>query len=211
MMNIIELMNLIIATFKCGAASIIEQHKVLGEGEMNKGRGANRNPYLGGRVLMKRIYSGYVLGTDYATSVANTANRLGGNVTAEEVRKKLKPIWHKPFNQGKLGEWFATDKATESKVYLKLGRNEQNIGHKVVTTYELDGRAATAEEVADIERWLKKKNHTQSSTQTNEGIDSEHEVTFITLLLDTIVSIKQKEKEVCPSEVLSEVYAMATA
>lgn len=208
-MNIFELIQLIITTFIKGAATTIVQKKVLSEKEMNKGRGANRNPFLGGRVVMTKTISGVVMGTDYSRSLAAAATRMGNETTAEEVN--LKTNWHKPINDGVEGEWFSTDKATESKIYLKLQRNEKQVAYKVTTEYELDGHAATAEETAAIEAWMKKKSNTQSSTQTELGMTKDNEQFFILPQLDTITCIKQNDREVSPFNLLHEVHAMAVA
>jgi hypothetical protein len=92
-----------------------------------------------------------------------------------------------------------------------LQRNAKQVGCKTTTTYYLDGVLATDEEVAEIENWLKKKSNTQSSTQIEMGIDKEHEQHFILPQLDTIVSIKQGDREVSPYNLLHEVYAVAMA
>ena len=208
-MNIFELIQLIITTFIKGAATTIVQKKVLSEKEMNKGRGANRNPFLGGRVVMTKTISGVVMGTGYSRSLAAAATRMGNETTADEVN--LKSNWHKPINDGVEGEWFSTDKATESKIYLKLQRNEKQVAYKVTTEYELDGHAATEEETAAIEAWMKKKSNTQSSTQTELGMTKDNEQFFILPQLDTIMSIKQNGREVSPFNLLHEVHAMAVA
>lgn len=197
----LEIMAAIANKFQKGAASTIVVNKSA-DSSMNKGRGANTNPYMG-RVIIAKSYSGYVMGTDYLNSIENAAERMG-NADAEA---NLKSVWHKPASE--FGEWFSTDKKTESKIYLKLQRNEKQIGCKTITTYYLDGHEATAEEIADIERWMKKKSHTISSTQTEMGIDAEHEQHFLLMQLDTIVSIKQGEKELSPVEMLSVAVAVA--
>lgn len=205
METLVEIMRVIMELFTKGAASIIIQEKMLTDKEMNKGRGANRNPYFG-RVLMRKTFSGYVMGTDYARSVANAATRMGNETSAEEVN--LKSNWHKPLN-GVRGEWFSTDKATESKIYLKLQRNEEQIAHKITTEYYLDGHLATDEERASIEAWLKKKSSTQSSTQTDLGLNKENEQHFLLPQLDTITYIKQGDKELKPHEVFAMAMAVA--
>ena len=198
-----ELMALIANEFVKGAASTIVVNKSA-DSSMNKGRGVNTNPFMG-RVEIEKTYSGYVMGTDYQNSIENTAERMGNETDAN-----LKSVWHKPIF-GYLGEWFSTDKRTESKVYLKLQRNNKQVGFKTTEVYYLDGHVATAEELAEISVWLKKKSHTQSSTQVEMGIDAEHEQYFILPQLETIVSIKQGNKEIKPIEMLEEVYAVAVA
>ena len=194
-----EIMAMIANEFIKGAASTIVANKSA-DTAMNKGRGANRNPFLG-RVMIEKTYCGYVMGTDYQKSIENTADRMGN---ADAVAN-LKKVWHKPCSE--FGEWFSTDKKTCSKVYLKLQRNAKEIGCKTETTYMLDGREATESEVAAIKMWLKKDNHTQSSTQVEMGIDGEHEQYFILPQLDTITLIKQGEKELEPCRLLAETYA----
>lgn len=199
-----ELMALIANEFVKGAACTVVVNKSA-DSSMNKGRGVNTNPFLGGRVEIKKTYSGFVMGTDYQNSIENTAERMGNETDAN-----LKSVWHKPIF-GYLGEWFSTDKRTESKVYLKLQRNNKQVGFKTTEVYYLDGHVATAEEFAAISVWLKKKSHTQSSTQTEMGIDEEHQQYFILPQLETITSIRQGDKEIKPCELLEEVYAMAYA
>lgn len=201
-MDKMEIMAIIANEFVKGAASTIVVNKSA-DSSMNKGRGANRNPFLG-RVIIAKEYCGYVMGTDYATSLENTADRMGNDAEAN-----LKTTWHKPCEA--YGEWFSTDKATESKIYLKLQRNNKQIAWKTTTTYYLDGVLATEEEVAEIENWLKKKPNTQSSTQIEMGIDKEHEQHFILPQLDTITLIKQGDREISPYDLLHEVYAVAAA
>jgi hypothetical protein len=202
-MEKMEIMAIIANEFFKGAASTIVVNKSA-DSAMNKGRGANKNPYLG-RVIIAKEYCGYVMGTDYSNSLENTADRMGNG----DAEVNLKQTWHKPCKV--LGEWFSTDRATESKIYLKLQRNAKQVGCKTTTTYYLDGHKATDEEVADIENWLKKKSHTQSSTQIEMGIDKEHEQTFILPQLDTIVEIRQGERVVEPYALMHEVEEMAMA
>ena len=202
-MDKLELMATIANEFVKGAASTIVVNKSANSA-MNKGRGNNTNPFMD-RVMIEKTYCGYVMGTDYETSLENTAARMGN----KDAEANLKKVWHKPTNL--YGEWFSTDKATESKVYLKLQRNAKQVGCKTTTTYYLDGHIATDAEVAAISLWLKKKSNAQSSTQIEMGIDKEHEQTFILPSLDTITLIKQGEREISPMECLAEVYAVAYA
>lgn len=200
-MEITKVMAIIANEFSKGVASTIVVNK-LADSAMNKGRGANRNPFLG-RVIIAKEYCGYVMGTDYTNSITNTANRMGN----EGAEAELKAVWHKPCEV--LGEWFSTDKKTESKIYLKLQRNEKQVGFKTTTTYYLDGEVATDAERTAIESWLKKKSNNLSSTQVEMGIDKEHEQHFILPQLDTIVTIKQGDKVLEPYNLLHEVYAVA--
>ena len=187
-----------------GAASTIVVRKSA-DSSMNKGRGTNVNPFIG-RVVIEKTYNGYVMGTDYENSILGAASRMGN----DDADANLKKVWHKP--TATLGEWFSTDKATESKVYLKLQRNAKQVGCKTTETYYVDGHVASDDEIAQIASWMKKKSHTMSSTQVELGLDKEHEQHFILPQLDTIILIKQGEREVEPYALLNEeAYAVAVA
>jgi len=189
-----EVMDLIATNVKKGVATIVVAEKSH-DSAMNKGRGENRNPFLG-RVIVRKTYSGFALGTDYKKSVENTAKRLGN----DEPQVTLRENWHEPC--ALFPEFFSTDKKTKSKVYLKLGRNENQIGYKTTCVYFLDGREATTNEVEEIKRWETKKNHNISSTQLEVGIDAAHEQHFLLPQLDTIVSISCGELTIKVHEAL---------
>ena len=180
-------MSAIAQGFIKGAGCTVVVNKSA-DSSMNKGTKNNRNPFLG-RVMLKKTYSGFVMGTDYRTSVENTAKRIGN----EGAKAELKTVWHKPVT-GELGEWFSTDKRTESKFYLKLQRNEKQVACKVETEFFLDGRKATDEEVYLIKYWWAKKTHKQSSTQTSLGMTEEEEQHFLLCELSTVVAIRQGER-----------------
>lgn len=206
-----DLMVLIISTFEKGAACTLVAHKTA-DSKMRKGRtAATRNPYLG-RVEIRKTYSGLVMGTSYTNSLTNTAARMGNT----DAVVRLRDNWHEPINgeseqwsdidkdtQKELGRWFHTDKKTKQKVYLKLQRNEQQKGFKVEETLYLDGRLATPEEVADIKRWWSDKKSEQSATQTEIGIDTEHEQHYCLPQLETILEIRQKDRVLHPQELLA--------
>ena len=175
-------MSEISSMFKKGASCTVVINKSA-DSSMNKGTKNNRNPFLG-RVTLRKTYSGYALGVDYPNTLKAIAERMGSN-----AEPNLKKNWHVA-----LDEWFSTDRKTMSKVYLKLQRNEKQVACKVVTEYFVDGRAATPQEVYEIEGWLKSRSSTQSSTQVEMGIDKAHEQQFILPSLDTITCIKQGSK-----------------
>lgn len=205
------LMNQIMRTFNEGCASVVITRKSA-DSDMNKGRSAaNRNP-LYGHVEVEAKYSGFVMGTDYSNSVANTAKRMGEEVSRDDVR--LRETWHRPIKDEEaniegIGHWFSTDKRTATKCYLKLQRNEQQIGFKVEKTYFVDGHEATAEELATIKAWLKKDGNDLSATQRELGIDKEHEQHFILVTLENILCIRQNERTLLPYEIAA--YAAAVA
>lgn len=192
-MNKEKVMEIISNEFEKGAACTVVTNKSA-DSAMRKGSKDNRNPYLG-RVEVETVYSGFVMGTDYQRSIENTAKRMGN-----EAEASLKKVWHEFYN-----EWFNTDRKTRSKFYLKLQRNEQQKGLKVTREYKVDGRNATASEVAEIKSWMTAKSDTLSSTQVEMGIDKEHEQHFMLLGIETIELIKQGDRVVRPKSLLTEV------
>lgn len=186
-------MSEISSMFKKGASCTVVINKSA-DSSMNKGTKNNRNPFLG-RVTLRKTYSGYALGVDYPNTLKAIAERMGSN-----AEPNLKKNWHKPV-EGELGRWFSTDRKTESKYYLKLGRNVNQIAYKVVTEYFLDGRKATEDEVYLIKSWESKSSHTQSSTQVEMGIDKDHEQKFILPALESVTLIKQGNKVWTPCKV----------
>ena len=183
-------MNEIRSMFVKGASCTVVINKSA-DSSMNKGTKNNRNPFLG-RVTLRKTYSGYVMGTDYANSLKAIAERMGN----EGAEPSLKQTWHVAVD-----EWFSTDRKTKSKFYLKLQRNNKQVACKVVTEYYLDGRPATQDEVYLIKSWESKSSHTQSSTQVEMGIDKAHEQQFILPALESVTLIKQGNKVWTPCKV----------
>lgn len=183
-----EIMREIAREFVSGAACTVVVNRSA-DSSMNKGRGANRNPFMG-RVMLHKIYCGYVMDTSYVNSLLNTAGRMGN----EDVQVNLKDNWHEPVADKELAGWFETDKRTHSKYYLKLQRNEKQVACKTYTFYYVDGRPATQEEVYLIKSWLKKDSHAMSSTQKEMGIDQAHRQHYILPQVDTITCIKQGKR-----------------
>ena len=88
-----QIMALIANVFVKGAASTIVVNKSA-DTAMNKGRGANRNPFMG-RVIIAKEYCGYVMGTDYAQSLENTADRMGnGGAEASRFADNSRCAWY---------------------------------------------------------------------------------------------------------------------
>lgn len=153
---------------------------------MNKGRGANRNPYLG-RLTKVETYGGWCLGINYSNSCQNAAIASGSTTTFV-----AKESWHKFYN-----EFFEIDKKTESKFYLKIQVSEMQ-DSKVDTAYYLDGKAITkdSETFAEIKKWFKTKSSSQSSSQVAAGVDAAHERVYKVVKLENIRSITQGDRHV---------------
>lgn len=153
---------------------------------MNKGRGANRNPYLG-RLTKVETYGGWCLGVDYSNACQNAAIASGSTSTFV-----AKETWHKYYN-----DFFETDKKTESKFYLKIQVSEMQ-GSKVDTTYYLDGKAISkdSDTFAEIKQWFKTKSNSQSSSQVAAGVDAAHERIYKVVKLENVRSITQGDRHV---------------
>lgn len=196
--EILDVMQAVINTFDKGCACTIVQEKVATDKEFNKGRGANKNPYLDGRLTIRNTFSGYVMGTDYAQSLANAHERITGDtMTANEV--DLKKSWNVAFPSTEkydFSGWFDKKRSEpngeETTVYLKIQRNEKQIAHKTTTTYYLYGKEVTNEKVlAEIEAWKKQKSVQPSSTQREVGMTKETMQHYKLLDLRTITMVKQ--------------------
>lgn len=153
----------------------------LKETKMNKGRGANTNPFIG-RVMERTTIGGWVVGTNYARSCQNAAERSGSDEQFEG-----KSNWHTRYN-----DFFETDKATGKKFYLQLQKSAKS-GCKTEKMYFVDGKPATDAEVKEISVWLPKKNNTQSSSQVEAGINEEYQRDYILVTLSNIDTIEQGE------------------
>lgn len=149
------------------------------ETKMNKGTKGDRNPFLG-RVFERTTIGGWVVGTNYAKSCQNAAQRSGSEETFEG-----KTSWHVYYN-----DFFETDKASGTKFYLQLQKSAKT-GCKTEKVYYLDGHKANEAEVKFIQKWLPKSERQQSSSQVDAGIDREHEREYILVTLANIENIKQ--------------------
>ena len=199
-----DLMNLIIDTVGRGCGSVVVTEKVADDKDFNKGRGANKNPYLDGRLVVRKVYGGVMMGTDYATSVANAVTKVTGNTTTKED-VNLKPVWHIAFPDSEkylYSQWFekkrSEAKGEETTAYLKIQRcEEQNSFFSVKTSYYLYGKEVTDEKtIEDIEQWKKGASRTQSSTQTEMGLGKANERYYQCISLANLKMIKQGEKVV---------------
>lgn len=209
----------IIKSFTKGTGCTIVQEKFGSEKDFNKGRANNRCPYIGEHFVIRNTMSGYVMGTDYANSIANAHNRLTGDtMTGADVQTK--PNWHIAFPstpEYDFGAWFEKKRSEqdgfETTAYLKVQRSEKQVAHKYVTEYFLNGELVTdAATLADIESWKKKKSGSQSSTQTNLGLSKQEEQHYLLPELATIKSITMGDKVLNVADFINEYrYAAAAA
>ena len=214
---IIAIMVAIIKSFTKGTACTIVQEKFGSEKDFNKGRANNRCPYIGQHFLIRNTMIGYVMGTDYANSLANAHNRLTGDkMKGEEVR--LKTNWNIAFPstpEYDFGAWFEKKRSEqngfETTAYLKVQVNENQIAHDYITEYFINGvKVTNPDTLADIESWKKNKGSKQSSTQTNLGMGKQNEQHFLLPELSTIKSITMGERVLNVAERINELrYAFA--
>lgn len=176
--EVMNVMNYVTNTFRKGCGTSITICKDV---DMNKGRGADKNPYIG-RLTKVETYGGWSIGTDYETSCNNSAERSGSDAEIE-----TQSVWHTYYN-----DFFQTDKRTRSKFYLQIQKTESQ-GTKVDTTYYLDGKEISRESAVfkDAEHWFKVKKHNMPSTQIACGVNAQNERHYKLLSLDNITEIRQ--------------------
>lgn len=217
MQIIIAIMIEIIKLFTKGTACTIIQEKFGSEKDFNKGTRNNRCPYIGEHFVIRNTFVGYVMGTDYANSIANAHNRLTGDtMKGEDVQ--LKKNWNIAFPstpEYDFGAWFDKKRSEqdgfESTAYLKIQVNENKIAHDCITEYFINGVKVTDENVlADIESWRKKKGNKQSSTQTALGLTKPFEQHYKLPELPTIKSITMGDRVLNVADRINELrYAFA--
>ena len=121
-------------------------------------------------------------------------------MTAQEV--DLKKSWNVAFpatEKYAYNSWFDKKRSEadgmETTAYLKIQRNETQIGHKTETKYYLYGKEVTDKKVLDeIEGWKKQKSVQPSSTQREVGMTQENMQHYKLLEVKSITLIKQGEK-----------------
>jgi hypothetical protein len=130
------------------------------EPEMNKGRGANRNPFLGR--VRKISVANYRFNADY--------ERI---CRARQVRNGEEPTFVADAISGR--HWLVRNKVEQSNkdntLYMRL-YVAPNDGYKCI--YLLDGKIATPKEVEQIKEWFPKKSH--SAKQLEAGIPIEEQL-----------------------------------
>jgi hypothetical protein len=168
---------------------------------MNTGRKPNKNPYIG-RAFERKIYRSYQLGTSYENRTNNAAERSGGEGNAE--------VKSTPF--AFYDAFFRVLKSDPNRYYLQLQATKtQNATTEVAGTY-VDGRAATAEEIDEINgSWRKSVKHTQSSTQIDAGVDEEHTVICFNVDIANILTISFGDTTINVREMLTEFNASEAA
>lgn len=147
------------------------------EPRMNK----TNNPYFG-RVRKVSVITNVALGRDYENAVNARLGREG----LETDFKAAKPNGKHHYGEG--GYLLQSDKDAE-KFYLRLTENK-NTTRKVV--WLLDGREATAEEVAAIKVFVPICGG--SAKQAAHGLDADNEVKLTDVLLENVTEIRQGNK-----------------
>ena len=138
--------------------------------KMNKGRGANKNPYYG--KVFKISIASYRFNSDYEQTINNRLKKEGKepNFVADAMSGRV---------------WLAKNKIEiheNGTKYLRLYQNK-NACRKSI--YYIDGEEATPTEVAEIKKWLTKQS--QSQKQIRHGLTNLYEVR--SPKIDNIVSI----------------------
>jgi hypothetical protein len=133
------------------------------EPEMNKGRGANRNPFLGR--VRKISVANYRFNSDYERICRK-----------RQVRNGEEPTFVADAISGR--HWLVRNKVEqsnkdESTLYMRL-YVAPNDGYKCI--YLLDGRLATPNEVTEIRAWFPKKEYSKKQLLAGIPIEEQLEV-----------------------------------
>lgn len=132
------------------------------EPEMNKGRGANRNPYLGR--VRKISVANYRFNADY--------ERI---CRAKQARNGEEPTFIADAMSGR--HWLVRNKVEQSNkdntLYMRL-YVAPNDGYKAI--YLVDGKMATPNQLAEIKSWFPKKGYSQKQLDAGIPIEEQLEV-----------------------------------
>lgn len=132
------------------------------EPEMNKGRGANKNPFMGR--VRKISVANYRFNADYEAGCR-----------AKQKRAGLEPNFKAEAMSGR--HWLVRNKVEKSNkdntLYMRL-YVAPNDGYKSI--YLLDGKIATPKEVQAIKAWFPKKSHSQKQLEAGIPIEEQLEV-----------------------------------
>lgn len=148
--------------------------EMIAEPKMNK-RG---NPFIG-RVLKRTTFVHPYLGCNYGSMV----NRQGERQGIDDTFKADSIKWATNLNA-----YFIEHNGTKD-MYLKVGVCHDTI---IKSSYILDGRVATAEEVEQIQSFM--PSATDSQKQLAYGIEAEKQVKWRTINMAHIVSVRQGTK-----------------
>ena len=145
--------------------------EMIAEPKMNK-RG---NPFIG-RVLKHTTFISPYLGCNYGSMVTREGQRQGVNDTFNPDTIK----WANNVNA------YFIEHKTSGDYYLKVGLKPDTI---VKSSYLVDGREATAEEVEQIQSFMPAPS--DSKKQSEYGIEAERQVKWRTINMENVVSVRQ--------------------
>ena len=129
------------------------------EPKMNKGRGANKNPFIGR--VNKVSTASYRFNSDYEQTINNRLIKEG-----KEPNFKAEPM------SGRV--WLDVNKIEVHENGTKYLRLYQNKNACRKSIYYIDGREATPNEIAEIKMWLTKQSQPQK--QIRYGLSNLYEV-----------------------------------
>ena len=161
----------ILANYKAGGQWVCVS--MASEPTMNKGRGENRNPYLGR--VQKLSVAQYKFNADYERGCRARQKRLG-----------IEPNFESGPMKGK--NWFAPNKVEISldglTYYMRLYVTPNC---KTKVKYMVDGREATSEEIAEIKAWFPKKSI--SKKQLEAGIPEDEQLEIRSPKIENIIYV----------------------
>ena len=145
--------------------------EMIAEPKMRK----TNNPFMG-RVLKRTTFVHPYLGCNYGSMV----NRQGARQGIDDTFKADSIKWATNINSH-----FIEHNGTKD-MYLKVGVCSDTI---VKSVYLVDGREATADEVAQIQSFMTTPSDSQK--QLAYGIDAEKQVKWRTINMENIVLVRQ--------------------
>ena len=144
------------------------------EPKMNK----TGNPFLG-RVEKISIYTNAMLGCNYSNIVNNRLKLEGKERNFVAQAPKGRKFYNAFFDQ--------SEKDPET-FYLKIAFYKERT--HITTKYLIDGKLATAEQVAEIKQFLPKT----YSSAASQGLEEKDEVKYIAVKFNNVAAIIQGEK-----------------
>ena len=137
-----------------------------------------------GRVRKISTYTNAILGVEYQNVVNNRLERAGEEATYVAEAPKGKKHYNAFFYQS------AKD---ENQFYLKIGMYKNT---SVKSTYMVDGREATENELAEIKTFLQTSS-SEVKKQTEAGLEAEEQYKIVAPKFENVESITIGERVVC--------------
>lgn len=150
----------------------------MGDGNMNKGRGANANPLYGKVVEIKAVV--WQFGYDYEAAVKAHIAKAGGEPSEFEAASLPWGEW--------VGEGLISHKGEMYARFYEFGNSKYSNEYWVMDSESDSYHRATAEEIAVIKAY--RKASSSSAKQSECGLSEKEQVKPRTIRLSNILSLK---------------------